>query len=303
MFRTRLLVLALVVLAASCGGSTRSMDGGAPPEAPRVDGGTPTYDAGGEGMVLTAEVWTEPADLSTGVRNGGLRIGARSLSYPIPRKHLEALASRVRLVTWPEVAQVDSEVTIVEGATSYIEVVPRTPLGDRWYALATSLPPFPGDLLVPPRFQWAGEFGVELATGERAARFSVASEPFIAILALCQTPNRELVRVRFSEPVLLPEGLELSVVQGSGGGAVMCPSYESGDGYLLSSCTGLDMVSAMRVSLHGRIETALGVALTDGAGALGGTSTTLAQPPAIDVPPAPQGLRNYCRDYRPVDGY
>ena len=63
MFRTRLLVLALVVLAASCGGSTRSMDGGAPPEAPRVDGGTPTYDAGGEGMVRTAEVWTEPADL------------------------------------------------------------------------------------------------------------------------------------------------------------------------------------------------------------------------------------------------
>lgn len=161
-----------------------------------------------------------PMDQTTAVGPTGLQVivdnGGEAVGAPL----LDAIATRIRLVTWPENAPVsmstvaqDFEPRRENGnqvyGTAIIRVTPRSPLEERWYFLHL------GE--VPRGVEAAG--GVQLtkvSDGRPGARFAVGSDPRMTWLHRCMSgPMAAKVLVDFSENVRI--AAERSVSIGSSG--------------------------------------------------------------------------------------
>jgi hypothetical protein len=135
-------------------------------------------------------VWIEPLDRTTAF-DGAIRVGLRAPSASRARMAAD-LATRARIVTWPELADVPSQhaVDVIANediADATVTLRPTTALAPRWYAVVVDVAnaerPEPTLPVIAP--------------GRVVSRFRVGSEPMVRQVQICDS---ELV-VEYSEPV------------------------------------------------------------------------------------------------------
>jgi len=149
--------------------------------------------AGDSRLIVTVN----PPDIVTGV---GETIPSLDIFAPADASQslLDALAPRISLVTWPEQTLVDTEqvamLAVDERSPSSIELRPKTPLADRWYAVRVA--GLPASLALPRFVQ-----SKKLADGVSVWRFRTGSGPVVSSMELCEKEGRQTGSVTFSERI------------------------------------------------------------------------------------------------------
>jgi hypothetical protein len=139
-------------------------------------------------------LWIEPLDRTTAF-DGVIRVGLRAPSASRARMVAD-LATRARIVTWPELADVASQpaVDVIANediADATVTLHPTSALAPRWYAVvvdvATTERPEPTLPVIAP--------------GRVVSRFRVGSEPMVRQVQICDAGNGSELVVEYSEPV------------------------------------------------------------------------------------------------------
>lgn len=139
-------------------------------------------------------VWIEPLDRTTAF-DGTIRVGLRAPSTSRARMAGD-LATRARIVTWPELDDISSEraVDVIPNediADATVTLRPTTALAPRWYAVVVDVADSERPEPTLP----------VLAPGRVMSRFRVGSEPLVRQVQICDSgADAELV-VDYSEPV------------------------------------------------------------------------------------------------------
>jgi hypothetical protein len=137
----------------------------------------------------------EPFDMMTSTAES---VPTVSVFAPRPAIALEALSSRVHLITWPEQVEVDVDKIRVpaedDRRPSTLHLKPKTKLSDRWYALRVDPLPKP---LHHPTYARAKK----LADGSAISRFRPGSQPLVAWVELCEKAGKQTGALIFSERI------------------------------------------------------------------------------------------------------
>jgi hypothetical protein len=167
-------------------------------------GARPTHRAAeGDGKTY---MFVSPPDMSTSAENLQIAVWAEkqgATSHDL----LLAVASRVSLVTWPELATVPVAVALEEPADIYatqpyakVVVTPTASLAYRWYALKVTQLPDP--LVLRP----SGAY--KLPSGEMVARFRFGAEP--QVVQIEELPHASDPSAPYSISVELSEAVPVA---------------------------------------------------------------------------------------------
>src|SRR5262245_36867140 len=149
-------------------------------------------------------VTIQPMDMMTSVGNGPIEVTVVPQGTTVDDVFLQALRSRIRLTTWPEMTSVAFDVSISNEtrpgqfdnagsamARAILRVVPAKSLDDRWYVVSLDA----ADLVV---MGLQGQ--TKLANGIVGCRFRTGSEPALwGVRFAGKGPNDIVVMVDFSE--------------------------------------------------------------------------------------------------------
>jgi hypothetical protein len=132
-----------------------------------------------------------------------LQVLVGNLGAPVGATLLGQIAGSVTLKTWPEQEVVATAVSKIVDATgrsdedefAHIYVATASPLSERWYALSIDA--------LPAGAAWSPDSNAfALASGGRATRFRVGSQPMVAgVRVYGQGQGKQVVYVAFSERV------------------------------------------------------------------------------------------------------
>jgi hypothetical protein len=206
-----------------------------------------------------------PPDLSTNVGQITPTIQIDNFGEPIGEDALKAIAQTVRLVTWPDLVDVEANKTLDDvkglspGAYSRIEFFPTSTLSERWYAV----------LVRPDGTNLAATTypGIRrLADGSFFHRFRPDSQPVVAGLIL-NTSAQPYLEIAFSEAMVAPA--DAATAFGDQAVPLSCQTqlqnrFDGGVGSLRLNC-GPEAVPLIRyVTISGALEGASGRKLMTG---------------------------------------
>jgi len=211
---------------------------------------TPHYAHPGP-EVPDPQVYFEPVDMSSAVGSSPLQISIHvNQGGKLSDKALAGVASEVALVTWPEMAAIESTKRtrrMAEGLAiaAFVTVVPVKPLSDRWYALKLTK--------LPAGVAWPS-FAAhkQMDGGVVISRFRPGSDPQVASVQACDKEGYTRLVVDFSERITSEDARKITMSY-AGEKATACGDWDAiardGTMSLNRRCNSLDESAVLNVMM------------------------------------------------------
>jgi hypothetical protein len=196
--------------------------------------------------LVPAKVQFGFSDLTTSTGPSTVQLVVTNRGYALGPDALKLLATRARLVTWPERQAVAASVTVQDvnergdgDPQAHVMIQPSADLGDRWYAIWSDA--------LPSGYGWS-EHSDALQVGQaRVARFHPQERVVVSGIRVCGDSE---VTLDFSERIQLKRPPQISIAADAKatGCSLVNPSGESAL-TLTYSCTGLAGARSLGVSI------------------------------------------------------